>query len=258
MSESRPWWLWPNLLALDAPAVAVVWQVFLATIAGVAVPLAASVVLALVVWSAYLVDRASDGRRGADGAERHRIAGRYPAAYALAALAALVAAVVVAFTTLPQSHIEIGLVVFAAAVGYLAAVHLVRAKGLLGRGLKEASVGVVFAAGAALPLLAADEPYSNWLAGVVAFAGLCWLNCALISRWEDGPERGHPLWLAGVAGALAVGAAVGAARPVAVAVVASTAALAALHALRRRISVRANRVLADAVLLSPLVVAGWL
>ncbi|MFM8273537.1 MAG: hypothetical protein ACKODX_14585, partial [Gemmata sp.] len=59
----------------------------------------------------------------------------------------------------------------------------------------------------------------------------------------------------GAAGCAALGAAVVAAPAVAGAVVASTAALAALHALRAGVSVRAARVLADAVLLTPLAAA---
>src|SRR5947208_1712495 len=70
LNNTRPWWLWPNLLALDAPAVAVTWQLFLAAKAPVAVPLAASVVLALVVWGVYLTDRAVDAATGTTGSDR--------------------------------------------------------------------------------------------------------------------------------------------------------------------------------------------
>ena len=255
MNDSRPWWLWPNVLSLDAPAVAVTWQVFLASVAGIAVPLAASVVLALVVWGAYLIDRGLDAHRGADGSDRHRAAGRNPIAWMLGAVAALIFAFVVAFTVLPRAHLTVGFVVLGATIGYFAAVHLSGAKKILGRGLKEASVGVVFAAGVAIPLIADAEPYVNWLPGVVAFAGLCWLNCALISRWEDGADRGHPLWLAVLVGGLAAGVALGAPMPVAVAIIASTVALAVLHLLRARFSDRAKRVLVDAVLLTPILVA---
>ncbi|AMV26682.1 hypothetical protein VT84_19945 [Gemmata sp. SH-PL17] len=255
MNDSRPWWLWPNVLSLDAPAVAVTWQVFLASVAGIAVPLAASIVLALVVWSAYLIDRGLDAHRGADGSDRHRAAGRNPVAWMVGAGAALVGAVALTFTALPRTQIVVGFVVLGAAVSYFAAVHLSGAKKILGRGFKEASVGVVFAAGVAIPLIADAEPYTNWLPGVIAFAGLCWLNCALISRWEDGADRGHPLWLAIVVGGLAVGVALGAPTPVATAIVASTVALAALHLLRARLSDRAKRVLVDAVLLTPILVA---
>ena len=35
--KQLPWWLWPNLLGLDAPLVAVVWQQALARMQGVAI-----------------------------------------------------------------------------------------------------------------------------------------------------------------------------------------------------------------------------
>jgi len=255
VNDFRPWWLWPNVLALDAPAVAVTWQVFLASVAGVAVPLAAAAVLALVVWAVYLVDRGLDARRGADGSDRHRAAGRNPGAWIATSLVALGSAIALALTALPRSYLNTGSAVAAATVGYFSAVHLVRANRILDRGVKELSVGVVFAVGVAIPLFAEAEPIADWVPGVVAFAGLCWLNCALISVWEDGPATGAPVWVAVAAGSVAVGASFGAQPPIALAVLTSTAGLALLHAARARLSVRAARVLADAVLLSPLLVA---
>jgi hypothetical protein len=255
VNDSRPWWLWPNLLALDAPAVAVTWQVFLASVAGIAVPLAASAVLALVVWAAYLLDRSLDARRGIDSSDRHRVAGRNRFAWLTFAAAAVLSAAAVAFAALPRAHIRVGFIVLGAATGYLAAVHLLRARNVLDRGMKEVSVGVVFAAGVSIPLVVHAVPHADWLPGVVAFAALCWLNCALIAVWEAGGPGAPPAWVAAVAGGLAVSVALEAPRPVAVAVCASTAALAALHAIRARVSARAARVLADVVLLSPLLVA---
>lgn len=257
MNDSRPWWLWPNLLSLDAPAVAVTWQVFLASAAGVAVPLAAAVVLALVVWAVYLADRGLDARRGANGSDRHRAAGRNPVAWVAAAGAALVSAVAVASVALPRAYLNAGFGVAAATAAYFAAVHVARATRLLDRGVKEAVVGAVFAAGAALPLVAEEVPCPQWLPGTVAFAALCWLNCALISRWEDGVERGPPAWVPLAAGVVAVATALGAPLTVAGAVIGSVAALAALAVLHSHLSVRAARVLADVVLLSPLVAAVW-
>ncbi|HEY1188915.1 MAG TPA: hypothetical protein VGE74_14770 [Gemmata sp.] len=255
MNESRPWWLWPNLLALDAVAVAVTWQVFFASVGGVAVPVASVVVLGLAVWAAYLADRALDARRGAAPAARHRIAGRYARVWVWATVLALVLAVLVGLT-LPRTYIRTGLAVSAVALGYFALVHVVRSHRLLGRGVKEASVGLVFAAGAVLPLLAEGHAAAEWLPGAFAFAALCWLNCLLISRWEEEHGRGPPVWLVVTVGAGAAGAALGAPGTVAGAVWVSTAALAGLHAVPG-LSVRAARVLADVVLLSPLLVAVW-
>ncbi len=255
MNDSRPWWLWPNLLALDAPAVAVTWQLFFASVAGIVVPLAATVVLGLVVWGVYLADRGLDARSGALTSDRHRAAGQNFVAWITTAAAALASAGILALTALPLSYLRAGLAVAAVSIGYFVVVHVARAERLLGRGLKEASVGLVFALGAAIPLIAVVEADTSWAAGVVAFAGLCWLNCLLISVWEESPERRPSVLVVLGAGAVAVGATIGAAAPVAVAVGASTAALAGLHALRSRISVRAARVWADGVLLSPLLVA---
>jgi hypothetical protein len=257
VNDSNPWWLWPNLLSLDAPAVAVTWQVFLASVAGVAVPLAASAVLALVVWAAYLIDRALDARRGANASERHRVAGRNPRLWGVGAGGALVAAAVLAVVALPVASLYAGAAVAAATAGYFAAVHLFRASNLLDRGVKELSVGVVFAAGVAIPLLADAEPVPEWLPGAVAFAALCWLNCTLISVWEADAEHGPPQWLALAAGLAAFVAALDSPAPVLVAVLVSLAALTLLHAIHSRISVRAARVLADVVLLSPILVAVW-
>lgn len=245
------------MLALDAPAVAVTWQVFLASVAGVAVPVAAPVVLALVVWAAYLIDRSLDACRGTGGSERHRVAGRNAVAWIATAVTALCCAMVIAFTALPPAYITTGLWVFAATVGYFAAVHLIRATNTLDRGVKEVSVGVVFAAGVAVPLIADAEPSANWLPGVVAFAALCWLNCALITLWENGPAA-PPVWVAGGALSIAIAASLCAPPPVTLAVSASSLALAVLHAVRVRVSVRVSRVLADVVLLSPIPVGACL
>lgn len=256
--DSRPWWLWPNVLALDAPAVAVTWQVFLASVAGIAVPMAASIVLALVVWAAYLIDRTLDARCGTDGSDRHRVAHRNSRVWSVIAGAALLGAGVLAAVALPVAYLNAGSVVAGATAGYFAMVHLVRANRVLERGVKELSVGVVFAAGVAIPLVANAEPLGEWLAGAVAFAGLCVLNCALISLWEPDTERGPPRWMALVAGLVALVAALDSPGPVLVAVLVSVTALGLLHGLRAQISLRAARVLADVVLLAPLIVMVWL
>jgi hypothetical protein len=250
LNDTQPWWLWPNLLALDAPAVAVAWQLFLAAKAAVAVPPAAAIVLALVVWGVYLTDRAIDAATGATNSDRHRFASRHPIAQAAFGCAVLFAAGALALFTLPHDYLEVGAAVAAGTAAYLVAVHVGRR--VLGPGMKELSVGVVFAAGAAVPLAADGGPLSDWLPGVIAFAGLCWLNCALIARWEE-PATAPPRWALAVSGSLTL-AALAAPWDVAVAVALSAAGLAALHAGRAVVPVRAKRVLADIALLSPLAV----
>ena len=244
-----PWWLVPNVLALDAPLVAVAWQRFLAGRFGVAVPAAAAVALAAVVWAVYLADRYLDARRGATDADRHHLAARYPLAFAGGFLLAVGAATVAAFR-LPDGYTRAGLVVGCGVVGYLALVHLLVGWGKRLPGAKELLVGIGFAAGVGIPLAVGDPPASAWLPSVVAFGGLCWLNCRLIDRWESvGPARamgtdaalGAALVVASLSLPLAVGFAIAGA----------VAGLFLVHG-RFRHRPRAARVLADVVLLTPL------
>lgn len=60
--------MWPNLLSLDAPAVALVWQDFLARTFGIPLRMPARLVLGLTVWAIYLGDRLLDVRGPATGA----------------------------------------------------------------------------------------------------------------------------------------------------------------------------------------------
>lgn len=244
----RPWWLWPNLVGLDAPVVAVVWQWGLATAFAAAVPRPASVALFLTVWGVYLADRfldADPGRPVSPG-DRHEFARRHrPAVGAVAAGVFAAAAVIAAL--LPRAYLAVGAVVAAAAAGYFAAVHAI------GRGagpMKELLVGFVFAAGVGIPL-AAERPadVGDWLPAVGGFAAVCWLNCRLIDRWEAGRPAGvGPAVAAGVAAALAAWCP----PPVRGSIWAAVALLAGLHVARTHLSHRALRVLADVALLTPL------
>lgn len=255
VNEPLPWWLWPNVLALDAPLVAALWQRFLSDVAGASVPLGATVALGLIVWGVYLGDRALDALRGARTSDRHRFAARHTGALVRLSAAALLAGAAVAVLTLPVSYLCAGALVAAGTGAYLVAVHAVRGVALKGAA-KVVLVGAMFAAGVAIPLAAEGTlPVRDWLPGCAAFAGLCALNCALIARWEDGPAA-PPAWLAPVAGTVAVGAALAAPEGVAGAVLASAAALVAIHFLHPAGSTRAARVLADFALLSPFVAWG--
>ncbi len=246
-SEAAPWWLVPNLLALDAPLVAVVWQRFLASRFGGVVPVAASLALAAVVWCVYLADRRLDARRGEFDADRHRTAARFARPFAVAAvLAAAFAAAAAA--TLPTAYVTHGLAVGLGVAGYLAVVHGAGGRRTVG-GTKELLVGVGFAAGVAVPLSTGAVPWPEWLPSASAFGGLCWLNCRLIDRWES--ARPRRIWAeVALGGALTV-AATRLPAGVGLAVASSVGGLLAVH-LACRGWPRAARVLADAVLLSPL------
>ncbi len=59
-----PWWLWPQVLCLDAPAVAVAWMAVLAHGHRLQLPAAFYGGLALVTWMIYLLDRTADAISG--------------------------------------------------------------------------------------------------------------------------------------------------------------------------------------------------
>jgi len=75
--DSAPLWLWPNLLSLDAPLVAVLWQGFLAYRFSLPLRPSGRLALGLTVWAIYLLDRLLDARKppsvnGCDEPARHR------------------------------------------------------------------------------------------------------------------------------------------------------------------------------------------
>jgi len=59
-ARRTPWWLWPHVLSLEAPAVAVLWQAGLAHAHGIRLTPLLSVGLALACWVIYLLDRTLD------------------------------------------------------------------------------------------------------------------------------------------------------------------------------------------------------
>ncbi len=242
------WWLWPNVLAFDAPVVAVVWQRFLAGVFGVTLPVAASVVLALVVWGIYLTDRRLDGLRTHPCQPRHRFAATHSKLIAALAVVSFLVAGSLAIT-LPWPYLIAGAIIAVLVAVYLSMVHLFTVS-LAGR--KELLVGVLFAAGVAIPLIASDVSPSAWLASVIGFGLTCWLNCRLIERWESRTNE-SVRWLV-VLGIAIIGCSVLCPWPVGIALAAATALLLVLHFVIHPIGPRLALVLADVALLTPVFV----
>jgi hypothetical protein len=86
----RPWWVWVNVLGLDAVAAALVWLPLFANAVGARLVPAEYVVLGCAVWCVYVADRILDGSMsGGMSGERHRFAARQwvPLAAGMAAAA---------------------------------------------------------------------------------------------------------------------------------------------------------------------------
>lgn len=272
--SARPLWLWPNLLSLDAPLIAVLWLHLFALCAHVRLEPAATVALALVVWLIYVADRLLDGWRAQPDeviSPRHRFYRIYRTHRN--GFTALLAAVVViacgACLDLDARTFEAGVVLAAIVGAYFAAVHW------LGIGFpKEAAVAVLFGVGSVFPAwVEARQGITEVLLPGVLLVLICWLNAALIEYAEWVHLRGrvsdtpHPSTITAGKHVTGVSCAVGVssiclalaggfrlANPVMFAIALSAIGLAVLGLYWRRLSANSVRVLADAALLSPAII----
>ncbi|HVO97970.1 MAG TPA: hypothetical protein VMT15_07875 [Bryobacteraceae bacterium] len=239
----RPW-LWPNLLSLDAPIVALLWQILFARCFHVPVDPLPSILLVLAVWLIYAADRTIDSITGAGSRPRHEFYRRYWRALLPLWILALAVGLALAWTRLNREMLLHGCALSVAVVVYFALLHL----GSLHK-TKEAAVAVLFALGATIsawPNVRAPVD----VAAIALFSCLCWINCVAIERWES--ESRWPV--AGAAAVVAAGAVplVFSGRPIlGVAVSASALCFVLLDRARQHFSRDALRVLADVALLSP-------
>lgn len=243
-------WLWPNLLSLDAPLVALLWQTLFIRCfrvsdhgSGRAFP---SILLVAAVWLIYTADRVLDAWRGSCAAPRHEFYRRHWRIVLPIWLVVFAATAWIAWTQLSRPVFARGAWLGVAVALYFAAVHGVRRKWP-----KEAAVAVIFALGASLAAWTRVETRADILT-VILFSCLCWINCVGIEQWEQGQSR-FPVGLIAAGVGLMALFLLFRERPVlASAEAASAAALFLLDRGRLNLSSDALRVLADAALLSPI------
>jgi hypothetical protein len=187
-----PWWLWPTILSLDAPAVVLLWQRLLA--AAVHIHLAEAAVLGCSVWLAYCADRWIEGCRLVPEnirTHRHRFHQRWRWPIAAVWLAVLCADVATAATGLTSAEFRAGLLLLVAVALYLLSHQLVHRHSRL-RAPKELCVAVLLGGGVAVFIV--GRPGADLhalLAPLAIFVLLCFGNCALISLWEDSVDLSH-------------------------------------------------------------------
>lgn len=243
-------WLWPNLLSLDAPLVALLWQTlfircFRVSNQGPRHALA-SILLVAAVWLIYTADRALDAWRGAGGAPRHEFYRRHWRAVLPVWTMVFAATAWLAWTQLPRPLFERGAWLGVVVAIYFAAVH-----GLRRKWPKEAAVAIIFALGASLAAWTRVETRADILT-VILFSCLCWINCVGIEQWEQGHGRLPVGIVAACVGLIAILVLLRDRPVLASAEAASAAALFLLDRGRLNLSADAVRVLADAALLSPI------
>ncbi len=272
-AESRkPWWLFPNLLSLDAPLVAVAWLHAFATTWRLYLPWPAYVSLGLAVWVIYVSDRLLDVSMAAGSPHpleaRHEFHRRHSRFLRLGVAAALLGGILIVVTQMPMAiymNLLLGGVLVAGFFG-LAMISSQEANEV--PLLKNVMAGITFAFGTAMTAhiyrneFGLGELVKSW--EFLSFAVLCILNISAIDIWEhasrsaDAETRASdelsltlPLSLLGVT-SLAFAALDMASRPFFLAILTATALLFILNRQRHRFSMDSLRVLADAALLAPL------
>lgn len=259
-------WAWPTTLSLNAPIVAVTWQVLFAQSVGVMSERHHIFILFTAVWLAYSADRWLDSRRTPDPAIlRRSFYRRYSKRVASIWLVVCLLSVAVALWSLTSQEFMNGVLLLLVTLTYLLNVHL-RQPTLLP---KEAHIGLIFAAGVTL-FVWPQRPSWPLLLACALFAALCFINCGFIARWErasDGrhqepslarryprltralPRLAHALGLGGLAAALYtpnLG-------PLFASISLSAWLLYLLHRASPQLNKDACRTLADAALLTPLI-----
>ena len=257
--------LW-HLSSLDAPTVAAAWSLVFAKTAGVRLPAWVPVLLALVTWCVYVSDRLLDSRCALLAKQVHCLRQRHNfhwqhrrVIFPLALAAASISAWLV-FSFMPGGARERNALLALAGATYFFSVHAQTKFRLLLP--KELFVAVLFTAGCVLPTIGRTEAVSSAFLVVIAFfAGLAWLNCYAIERWESVGEpcsgsqilpAAGLLAMAGLLGAIVLFAAHSSEAALLGAGAASAVLLALLDAIRGRLTPLALRTAADLVLLTPL------
>lgn len=258
-----------HLLSLDAPTVAVLWAWSLAHAVRVHPDVSSLAVLGIGTWLIYVTDRLLDGRatgRDHEMRDRHFFHARHMRALLIAELAAC-APLLYLIARMPAAGRREDTWIFAAVLAYSLAVHQLRMRIRFPR---ELIVGIVFACACAVPAWSAPGNLRTQLVALTAvFAALCFLNCSAIDAWERSNtqhrwSRVIPLALCVAIGAIGIVFTMRTIEGVrlSIAALASSLLLLALDRDQRRalekhsddaaLSALALRILADATLLTPL------
>ena len=193
-NRARPW-LWANLLSIDAPIVAVLWQQLFIRTLHVPATKASAITLAATVWLIYASDRMLDAIKVTGHSARHRFYRQHWRTVIPALLAALLLSAWSAFTGIRKPVLHNGIAMLVIVILYFAAVHI--APQFTQRWWpKELVVAIIFSAGSCIQVWTfAPHPAWVWTMPLVLFGILCWVNCAAIAYWEAGVSHPSTQWI---------------------------------------------------------------
>ncbi|MES2983114.1 MAG: hypothetical protein V4727_12445 [Verrucomicrobiota bacterium] len=185
---------WPNLIGLDSPIVAVCWQAMFAKISGVELPWFIHLILGLSTWCIYLVDRIIDVIRAQQQVttSRHRFTLHHIRKLIGLFIIISISNLTLILHYLPQKLLITGCITLSLiAIYYL--IRLTRLKNIITLIPREVMCGMLFALGCAIaPHAYATTSWINtptWLISIILFGMVCSTSCILISLWEkEGDE----------------------------------------------------------------------
>lgn len=270
--------VWLNVLSLDAPLVAVSWLWLVGRSFGVKLEMTHFLILGLSVWVVYVLDRWLDGFRipaEKAASQRRRFAIHHRRGLASLIVGGSAATSLLAFWTLGRIAFRDGLCLLFLVILYFLGVHVTR--GLRAAFPKEAAVSLIFTLGVFLFIFAAmTQGRSTLLMPALDLSSLFLLNCLAISIWEEAQdlregERSLALnwpaargWLEPasvlvvlLSVAFICTASSGRTFPIYWCVIISSLSTWLLHRRREALSRDQARVLADVVLLTPVLIMIW-
>ena len=184
-----PLWLWPNILSLDAPAIAVLWQTLLARSLHLRLDRWEPAVLAVCVWFVYVTDHWLDVVRLPRGPWEPVRKVLYRCNRRLATIAAsclLVVAACSSILLLSPRVIYAGLALVLWVLFYLVLVHLLPVHWRM-FWPRELAVALFFTAGSFLAIAVAPGiETGNLLAPAILLTSLGWANSSAIEEYESG------------------------------------------------------------------------
>ncbi len=190
MREQRnSWWIYPNLLSLDAPIVAVLWFYVLAEVWNVRYvePLLV-IVLAMTVWCIYAGDRVLDYwlRGEKHSSARHRFHYRYRHFFLIGVACCGMISTALAMICLQYSVLIMAIAPILATIGFFS-VSLLSGQNAPVSNTKNLLAAYGFAWGVGAGLVGLMPTMTLWhlltSREMLCFGLLCWINITAIDRW---------------------------------------------------------------------------
>lgn len=193
-----PWWLYPNVLSLDAPIVAIVWLYVFARVWDVNyVEPMLPVVLGLFVWLVYAVDRLLDCKMKPEGdfPLRHQFHRAHSRWFIIAICIALMITAVLSLSVLQWSIVQTAFLPVVATAAFFIFSFFTTSSARVSYA-KNFLAGFAFAwgVGSGLAGLIGHSLLSNWMLLLVSpemlvFGLLCVINITAVDLWVKGSDE---------------------------------------------------------------------